>query len=85
MHRHEEIINAQIDEIKRLKKRLTDIQNLAIELLPYLQEFVTNGLGLGESPAGHENCEECADCMWHKKATEWKARFDSGEIDSLLK
>lgn len=82
-YKHEAIINAQIDEIKKLKQELADARALAEDLLPYVKDYIGYGLGLGEKPENHEE-DECLDCVWHKKAIEWKERFDSGEIAVIL-
>jgi hypothetical protein len=60
------------DEIERLRSLLK-------EVIPYLLHDVACALDMGPIPEGHE--DDCEDCTWYRKATEWQKRIDNGELD----
>jgi hypothetical protein len=72
---------AVLDQKHALMNKITRLQSLLDELMPYLLTEVRLGLEIGP----FEDCPEpeCEDCKWYEHCLVWKARIDSGELGKV--
>lgn len=65
---------------KEAAEEIQKLRSLVNELLPYMLNDMTQGLGLEVSDHCKDAQAPCRDCQWFEDASLWKKRWDAGEF-----